>query len=112
MLGDATNGLFCSSCGWVSHVLIFFTMKFFIVPKTNQNLHHSIIFYLCTYTTHTNKQEVKKIVWLQIVYNNGHSSDILSIRFKHMRILRIFGLLKKYFKILYTKANFQTFVFL
>jgi hypothetical protein len=22
----------------------------------------------------------------------GHSSDILSIRFKHMRILRIFGL--------------------
>jgi hypothetical protein len=29
-----------------------------------------------------------------------HSSDILSIRFKHTRILRIFGLLKKYLKIL------------
>jgi len=41
-----------------------------------------------------------------------HSSDILSIRFKHTHILRIFGLLKKYFKILYTKANFQAFVFL
>ncbi len=41
-----------------------------------------------------------------------HSSDILSIRFKHTRILRIFGLFKKYLKILYTKANFQTFVFL
>jgi hypothetical protein len=41
-----------------------------------------------------------------------HSSDILSIRFKHTRILRIFGLLKKYLKILYTKANFQAFVFL
>ncbi len=40
------------------------------------------------------------------------SSDILSIRFKHTRILRIFGLFKKYFKILYTKANFQAFVFL
>jgi hypothetical protein len=42
----------------------------------------------------------------------GHSSDILSIRFKHTRILRIFGLFFKYFKILYTKANFQAFVFL
>ncbi len=41
-----------------------------------------------------------------------HSSDILSIRFKHTRILCIFGLLKKYFKIFYTKANFQTLVFL
>jgi hypothetical protein len=41
-----------------------------------------------------------------------HSSDILSIRFKHTCILRIFGFLKKYLKILYTKANFQTFVFL
>jgi hypothetical protein len=40
------------------------------------------------------------------------SSDILSIRFKHTCILRIFGLFKKYFKILYTKANFQAFVFL
>jgi hypothetical protein len=43
---------------------------------------------------------------------SGHSSDILSIRFKHTRILRIFGLLKKYLKILYTKVNFQAFVFL
>jgi len=41
-----------------------------------------------------------------------HSSDILSIRFKHMRILRFFGLLKKYLKIFDTKANFQAFVFL
>jgi hypothetical protein len=29
-----------------------------------------------------------------------HSSDILSIRFKHTRILRFFGLFKKYLKIL------------
>ncbi len=29
-----------------------------------------------------------------------HSSDILSIRFKHTRIIRFFGLLKKYLKIL------------
>jgi hypothetical protein len=43
---------------------------------------------------------------------SGHSSDILSIRFKHTHILRIFGLLKKYLKILYTKVNFQAFVFL
>jgi len=43
---------------------------------------------------------------------SGHSSDILSIRFKHTRILHIFGLLKKYLKILYTKVNFQAFVFL
>jgi hypothetical protein len=42
----------------------------------------------------------------------GHSSDILSIRFKHTRILRFFGLFKKYLKILDTKANFQAFVFL
>jgi hypothetical protein len=41
-----------------------------------------------------------------------HSSDILSIRFKHTRILRFFGLLRKYLKILDTKANFQAFVFL
>jgi hypothetical protein len=41
-----------------------------------------------------------------------HSSDILSIRFKHTRILRFFGLFKKYLKILDTKANFQAFVFL
>ncbi len=41
-----------------------------------------------------------------------HSSDILSIRFKHTRIIRFFGLLKKYLKILDTKANFQAFVFL
>ncbi len=45
-------------------------------------------------------------------YGFKHSSDILSIRFKHTRILHIFGLLKKYLKILYTKANFQAFVFL
>jgi hypothetical protein len=43
---------------------------------------------------------------------SNHSSDILSIRFKHTCILRIFGLFKKYLKILYTKANFQAFVFL
>jgi hypothetical protein len=42
----------------------------------------------------------------------SHSSDILSIRFKHTRILRFFGLFKKYLKILDTKANFQAFVFL
>jgi hypothetical protein len=41
-----------------------------------------------------------------------HSSDILSIQFKHTRILRIFEPFFKYFKILYTKANFQAFVFL
>jgi hypothetical protein len=41
-----------------------------------------------------------------------HSSDILSIRFKHTRIIRFFGLLKKYLKILDTKANFQAFVLL
>jgi len=41
-----------------------------------------------------------------------HSSDILSIQFKHTRILRIFGFFKKYLKILDTKANFQAFVFL
>jgi hypothetical protein len=72
MLGDATMGLgkvllveVISSMGCfsplmvgVSHVLVFFTMKFFIVPKTNQNPHHSIVLYLCTYTTHTNKQKV------------------------------------------------------
>jgi hypothetical protein len=29
-----------------------------------------------------------------------HSSDILSIRFKHTRIIRFFGLFKKYLKIL------------
>ncbi len=42
-------------------------------------------------------------------YEN-HSSDIRSIRFKHTRIIRFFGLLKKYLKILDTKANFQAFV--
>jgi hypothetical protein len=42
----------------------------------------------------------------------NHSSDILSIRFKHTRILRIFGLFYKYFKIIYTKANFQAYLFL
>jgi hypothetical protein len=41
-----------------------------------------------------------------------HSSDILSIRFKHTRIIHFFGLFKKYLKILDTKANFQAFVFL
>jgi hypothetical protein len=41
-----------------------------------------------------------------------HSSDILSIRFKHTRIIRFFGLFKKYLKIFDTKANFQAFVFL
>jgi hypothetical protein len=30
----------------------------------------------------------------------SHSSDIRSIRFKHTRIIRFFGLLKKYLKIL------------
>jgi hypothetical protein len=30
----------------------------------------------------------------------------------HTRIIRFFGLLKKYLKILDTKANFQAFVFL
>jgi hypothetical protein len=39
-----------------------------------------------------------------------HSNDIFSIRFKHTRIIRFFGLLKKYLKILDTKANFQAFV--
>jgi len=34
----------------------------------------------------------KTIVW--------HSSDILSIRFKHTRIIHFFGLFKKYLKIL------------
>jgi hypothetical protein len=44
--------------------------------------------------------------------NENHSSDILSIQFKHTRILRFFGLFKKYLKILDTKANFQAFVLL
>jgi len=44
--------------------------------------------------------------------HRAHSSDILSIGFKHTRILRIFGFFKKYLKILDTKANFQAFVFL
>jgi hypothetical protein len=43
---------------------------------------------------------------------SSHSSDILSIRFKHTCIIRFFGLFKKYLKILDTKANFQAFVFL
>jgi hypothetical protein len=47
-----------------------------------------------------------KVTWL------NHSSDILSIRFKHTRILCFFGLFKKYLKILDIKANFQAFVFL
>jgi hypothetical protein len=50
----------------------------------------------------------REVMWAKL----NHSSDILSIRFKHTRILRIFGLFKKYFKIFYTKANFQAFVFL
>jgi hypothetical protein len=40
-----------------------------------------------------------------------HSSDILSIRFKHTRILRFFGLFKKYLKILDTKALIKPLYF-
>jgi hypothetical protein len=52
------------------------------------------------------------LLLLKETFGFGHSSDILSIQFKHTRILRFFGLFKKYLKILDTKANFQAFVFL
>jgi len=64
------------------------------------------------------KWSLVKDIGMELIMMDGsvvptyHSSDILSIRFKHTRILRIFGLLKKYFKILNTKANFQAFGFL
>jgi hypothetical protein len=64
------------------------------------------------------KSAIRRFEWswqgegVILIFALIHSSDILSIRFKHTRILRIFGLFKKYFKILYTKANFQAFVFL
>jgi hypothetical protein len=44
------------------------------------------------------KQEF--IINLNHVVGLDHSSDILSIRFKHTHIIRFFGLLKKYLKIL------------
>jgi hypothetical protein len=53
---------------------------------------------------------LQKAPHLQDLKQNHHSSDILSIRFKHTRIIRFFGLFKKYLKILDTKANFQAFV--
>jgi hypothetical protein len=46
----------------------------------------------------------------ETVSTNHHSSDILPIWFKHTRIIRFFGLFKKYLKILDTKANFQASV--
>jgi hypothetical protein len=48
--------------------------------------------------------------WVLLGFGLHHSSDIRSIRFKHTRIIRFFGLFKKYLKILDTKANFQAFV--
>jgi hypothetical protein len=55
---------------------------------------------------------IMKVEKLEQLYSTcqNHSSDIRSIRFKHTRIIRFFGIFKKYLKILDTKANFQAFV--
>jgi hypothetical protein len=42
---------------------------------------------------------IAMLPWI-ILWTIIHSSDILSIRFKHTRIIRFFGLFKKYLKIL------------
>jgi len=82
----------------------FFKRTSFVVGAHHQELASSTICQICRASDHI-AITCSRIGVL-------HSSDILSIRFKHTRILRIFGLLKKYLKILYTKANFQAFVFL
>jgi hypothetical protein len=80
--------------------------------QTSLNLTWSQITLLTRYLN------VIKLIYVDCIYDHinpryiSHSSDILSIRFKHTRILRFFGLYKKYLKILDTKANFQAFVFL
>jgi len=56
--------------------------------------------------------QIPNLVYTTAITIAFHSSDILSIRFKHTHILCFFGLFKKYLKILDTKANFQAFVFL